>query len=47
MCLVKETKDLSTNIFPPSFFMVHDARRSGQNNVAKLRYTRLLVDNHN
>jgi len=34
--LVKEAKHFTTNILPPRFFMVHDARRRCQHNVAKL-----------
>ncbi|MCE2055409.1 hypothetical protein HAX54_042534 [Datura stramonium] len=35
--LIKETKNLSTNILPSSLLVVHDTGRGGQYNVTKLQ----------
>ena len=52
-CLVKEPDDLSCNMLSPCLFMVHDTRRCGEHNVAKLtRWKKLhnpfleIVDAH-
>lgn len=35
--LVKEAKNFTTDIFPPSFLVVHDTSRCCQNNITKLQ----------
>lgn len=43
--LVKETQDLARDVLSPGLLVIHDTRRSGQDNVAYTVFVRICSPN--